>query len=98
MKAFGLLVALGIGYYIYAMNAETSDVEELCARYPVGTPADGFAATADGLSGDLMGPMGPDDKSGKLTYIYCSPMTMCDVSCSVDIEDGVVTRSDFHRL
>ena len=98
MRLFGILVVLGFGWYGYAWYAETRDVARLCSAYPKGAVADGLLELADDLSAKLMGPI-PNDKSGsgyKLTY--CSPITMCDVSCSIEVRDGVVIASDYFAM
>lgn len=96
MKIFGVLVVLGVAYYFYAMYAETRDVKELCATYVEGTSADDLLKVAEGYSGKLMGPIEDKNKDNTFSFIYCSSMTMCDVSCDIEVESGVVTKSEFH--
>ena len=101
MKAVGaavMVLALGFGAYFYLMQAETSDVEAFCAALPAGSPAENIFETADRYSGKLMGgtKLIGGDKPQK--FVYCSPMTMCDVSCSLEVQDGVITKSEFVSL
>ena len=98
MKAFGVLILVGVSYYFYAMYAETRDVEKLCTTYPVGSSADDILEVARGYSGRLMGPVEDKDKDETYHFVYCSAMTMCDVACSVDVENGVVIKSEFRSL
>jgi len=98
MKIFGVIVLIGLGYYFYAWYAETRDVEKLCAMYPAGTSAGDILEVARAYSGQLMGPVEDKDKNETYQFIYCAPMTMCDVSCNIEVEDGVVTESEFRSL
>jgi len=98
MKVFGVLVVLGVAYYFYAMYAETRDVKKLCTTYAEGTSADDILEVAQGYSGSLMGPIEDKNKDDTFRFTYCAPMTMCDVACSVEVESGVVTMSEFRSL
>lgn len=98
MRIFGVIILIGMGYYFYAWYAETRDVERLCATYPEGASADKILDVARSYSGRLMGPVENKDKNGAYHFIYCSPITMCDVSCRIEVESGVVTESEFRSL
>ena len=98
MKVFGILMLLGIGAYLVVWQLEARGVREFCSRFPVGADASEIWTVADGLWGDLTGSRQPVDLGGKKTFIYCAPTTMCDVSCSLEVVDGVVTESDYRSL
>ena len=98
MKIFGVLLVVGVAYYFYAMYAETRGVKKLCTTYAVGTSADDILEVARRGSGRLMGPVKEKDKDETYHFVYCSAMTMCDVACSVDVENGVVIKSEFRSL
>jgi len=101
MKVFGsafALLVLGLGFYIYTMRAQTRDVAEFCSAFPEGSPAANLFVVAESYSGQLMG-------SAALTYdvkpqpfIYCAPLTMCDVSCRLEVIDGVITKAEYRSL
>ena len=96
--ALAIIVALVVGGYIYLMRAETRDVKAFCAELPQGTPAEQIFTSADRYSGQLMGGRHLIGGDKPQTFIYCSPMTMCDVSCSLEVQGGVVTQSEFVSL
>ncbi len=101
MKVIGALVivvALGFGAYVYLMQAETKEVKAFCAELPEGTPAEQIFEAADRYSGQLMGGRKLIGGDKPQTFIYCSPMTMCDVSCSLEVQGGVITKSEFVSL
>jgi hypothetical protein len=98
VRVVGILIVLGVGYYVYSMHAQSRDVEELCSTYVKGTRADEILEVAQDYSGQLMGPIESTNKDDTYSFIYCAPVTMCDVSCSIEVEDGVVTKSDFRSL
>jgi len=102
MKFFGgglgLLFILGIGFYIWSIQVQTRDVAEFCSTYPEGSRAEDFFTVAERYSGNLMGEHKFTDKDRPQQFVYCAPLTMCDVSCNVEIENGVVTKSEYRRL
>ena len=101
MRAFGsavIVLGLLIGAYIFAMQKQARDVEAFCAAVPVGSPGEAMFEAAERYSGDLMGGDRLRDTDKPQSFIYCAPMTMCDVSCNVEVTKGVVTKSDFWSL
>lgn len=102
MKSFGngigLLVLAGIAYYFWSISSQTAGAEKLCAAHPPGTRLVSPATAADAFGVRFMGSQDATQwqKTGKL--IFCATLTMCDVSCVLDVEDGVVTRATFSRL
>ena len=94
-NVFGLLLILGVGFYVYSLRTQSRDVAELCSVYPEGASVTNLAEIAGGYSGRLMGPFKLEDKPGTEAFIFCSPLTMCDVSCSLEIKDGVVIKSAY---
>ena len=98
MKWSGIVLLLGIAWYVYAINAQTDDVEAFCSRFEPGQAAPDPEPIALEYSGTLMGPAMPKPRAGKYSFVYCAPLTMCDVSCSVEVENGLISKSDFYKL
>ena len=101
MKLIGIacgFLVLGLGFYVYSMQVQSRDVAEFCATYAEGTLAEKFFTDAEQYSGQLMGGDKIADKARPQQFIYCAPTTMCDVSCSLEIVNGVVTKSKFNSL
>ena len=93
----GPLVLAGITIYIAVHFAQTRAAATLCERYSAGTPINDI----ENLEGTFfLKPMGHYDPQNPAAQqvIFCVPSTMCDVSCSLEIENGVVTKSDHHSL
>jgi len=96
-SVLGLLV-LGLGFYIYSMQAQTRDVAEFCSTFPEGSRAESLFAVAQSFSGTLMASDKFADYPGPQQFVYCAPITMCDVSCSLEIKEGVVIKSEYRSL
>jgi len=90
-----LIVFAGIAIYIMVMEAQSRAASSLCDRYSVGTRIE----DVENLEGTFflrrMGGINPDIRAPQ-SVIFCAAMTMCDDSCSLEIEDGLVTKSE-HR-
>jgi len=93
----GPLVIVGIAIYIVVNVAQTRAAASLCDRYSVGTPI----KDVENLEGTFfLTPMGHYDPNipAAQKVIFCAATTMCDVSCSLQIENGVVKKSEHHSL
>jgi hypothetical protein len=75
VRVVGILIVLGVGYYVYSMHAQSRDVEELCSTYVKGTRADEILEVAQDYSGQLMGPIESTNKDDTYSFIYCAPVT-----------------------
>ncbi len=97
MGKAGPLVLAGIAIYIAVVVAQSRAAASLCDRYSVGTRI----ADVENLEGTFllrrMGSIYPIIP-GAQNVIFCAPLTMCDVSCSLEIENGLVTKSEHRRM
>ena len=94
-SVMGLLILFGIGYYVYSMWRQSKEIEELCASYFVGAEAENMRNTSLEFGVQLMGPYEIEKQPGVQKFIFCAPLSMCDVSCALEVKDGVVTSSDY---
>lgn len=97
MKLTGTVLGLlfvGLGFYICTIRLQTRDVAEYCCAHPQGSLAESLFAMAKSYSGKLMGGDEFTDKVRPQSFIYCAPLTMCDVSCSLQVIDGLTTQSE----
>ena len=90
-NVIGLLVLGSIAAYVLLLSAQRNAASELCARYSVGASIEDL----DDLDGTFlltrMGPMDDPENPGTQRVIFCAGLTMCDTSCTLEIEDRVVT-------
>ena len=90
-----LLIAVGIAVYISVLIAQSRAAANLCERYPVGSHIEDL----EGLEGTFfltrMGPINDSNIPGRQKVIYCAALTMCDESCSLEVEDGLVKRAKY---
>jgi hypothetical protein len=98
LSAFGLLMVMGIGAYVYSINDQISDVEEVCSLFPEGAVVGDLKAIENSYSVKLMGPFGVKDKPGTQQAIYCAVLTMCDTSCSVEFQNNRVIKAEVSKL
>ncbi len=98
MKLIGLLIVFGIGFYIYSLSAQQRAAADLCEQNPAGSRIVSLTKLERSYGLKLMGPMDIKDKPGTQRAIFCAALTMCDTSCTLEIQDGRVTRSDYSKL
>lgn len=91
----GLILIVGLGFYLYVMWQQSVAIETLCESHGVGATLGNGADLAEQHGVQLMGPIDIDDKPGTQRLIFCAPLTLCDVSCTLDVSDNVVTLSEF---
>lgn len=96
-KLSGLLM-LGLGVYIYCLNGQISDIEEVCSLFPEGTAPGVWKDIEEQYSVKLMGPFEISDKTGVERVIFCAHLTMCDTSCNIEYQDNKVIKSGVSRL
>ncbi len=101
MRAFGsalIVLALLIGSYLFTLQKQTRDVVAFCDVVGPGLPGDAIFEIAANYSGKLMGGDRLLDTDKPQAFIYCAPITLCDVSCKVEVTKGVVTGREFSSL
>ena len=91
----GPIVIAGIAIYVMVMVAQSQAAASLCDRYSVGTRIEDVENLEGTFLLSRMGRINPDIRAPQ-NVIFCASMTMCDDSCSLEIEDGLVTKSE-HR-
>lgn len=91
----GVLLLLAVSYYIYSFRSQLGDVAEFCSDHPDGSTMTDIQAAAERYSGELRGPFELKDRPGAEQYIFCAPLTMCDVSCRMVIDNKVVVESEY---
>jgi len=94
IKVIGLLLVFGIGFYVYSIFQQVNEVAEVCSVLSAGTPVGKMKELKTHYSLELRGPFELKDKPGTLVYIYCSDLTMCETSCSIEVKDGKVKKSE----
>jgi hypothetical protein len=90
-----LLAVAGIAIYVSILIAQSRAAGDLCERYPAGS----FIEDLENVDGSFllsrMGPIRDRDNPDTTKLIFCAPLTMCDTSCSLEIQDRVVKRAVF---
>ena len=93
LNALGiLLVGVVIAYFV-VLGGSLAGVNDICEAYPVGTRLSDFNDIDHGWAVSAMGPYEDPKTPGVVSMIYCSAPTMCDASCKLEIENGLVTYS-----
>ena len=90
-----ILIVMGIAAYIWMLNAQEQAAAELCARYPVGSRIENLANLEGTSRLKQMGPVKDPNNPGTGSVIFCAGLTMCDTSCSIEIEDNIVKSARF---
>ena len=94
----GLLLLGGVAAYIVVLTAQSRAAENLCESYTVGAKID----DAESMNGTwlltLRGPIGGPQRPDTDIYIFCAALTMCDVSCRLEVTNSVVTDAAFRSL
>lgn len=89
----GVLIVAGLGAYVYALNDQISDIREVCSLFAEGAPKGDLFEIETEYSVRLMGLSKVNDKPGTERAIFCATLTMCDTSCSVEIQNDRVTKT-----
>ncbi len=98
LSTFGLLTAIGIGAYVYSINDQISDIDEVCSLFPEGMAVGDLKEIENNYSVKLMGPFDVKDKPGTQQAIFCAVLTMCDTSCSVEFQNNRVIKAGVSKL
>ena len=96
-KSCGLLM-LGVGIYIFCLNDQNSDIDEVYSLFPEGAAPGDWKGIEDRYSVKPMGPVEVPDKPGVEQVIFCAYLTMCDTSCNIEYQDKKVTKSGVSKL
>lgn len=94
----GLLALGGIGAYVLTLMAQQHAAEELCEQYSVGTAIDSDSPLQSTWLISMRGPIRVPEQPKARQFIFCSTLTMCDTSCTLVVEDRMVTQSRFSEL
>lgn len=90
----GPLVLAGIAIYILITVAQGRAAASLCDRYSAGTRIE----DVENLDGTFfltrMGTINPNIPAAQ-NVIFCASVTMCDTSCTLEIEDRVVKSARY---
>ncbi len=98
IKFISLLMVIGIGFYIYSLLSQVRGAADLCDSYPVGSQIENLEKLESVYGLTLMGPIEVKDKPGVQEAIFCAALTMCDTFCSLEIQNGRVTQSNYSNL
>ena len=91
----GWLVVAGIAVYVSVLIAQNQAAAELCDSYPVGSRIEDLANLSGTFFLTRMGPITDPTNPAVQKVIFCASMAMCDTSCSLELEDRVVTSARF---
>ena len=89
----GLLVVCGFAVYIFVLMTQGRAAADLCSRYSVGTHIEDLETLEGTFFLTRMGPISDPNNPSVQKVIYCAALTMCDESCRLEIEDGLVKRA-----
>lgn len=98
LSTVGLAIVLGIGAYVYFINNQISDIEELCSLFPEGTVVGDLKEIENNYSVKLMGPFAVEDKPETQQALFCAVLTMCDTSCRVEFKNDKVIKAEVSNL
>ena len=90
-----LLMVGGFAVYISILLAQSRAAVNLCDNYPVGSRVEDLENIEGTFLLARMGPLDDPNNPGTQKMIFCAPLTMCDTSCSIEIEDRVVKSAKF---
>ena len=87
------LVIGGIGFYLYSINKQISDVDAVCSLFPEGEMMTNLKEVDEKYSLSLRGPFKLNDRPGVFQALFCADLTMCNASCTILFQDGTVVKS-----
>ena len=71
---------------------------KVCQQYPVGTRIEEVSALPDNFFVSRQGPFSIGGDTSRQKIIFCDTLTLCDNSCSLEIENQVVQSADYAAL
>lgn len=98
IKQLALLAIFGAGLYTFLVLAQGRAAAKLCENYPVGSRIESLEDLEGTFFLKRMGPLPVPEKPGTEKVIFCAVSTMCDTSCSLEIENGRVTHVSHSSL
>jgi len=93
-----LRIAIGIGLYVFLLVAQGRAVDNLCEEHPAGSRIENLEDLEGTFFLTRMGPLPDPKQPGIEKVIFCAGLTMCDKSCSLEIENGQVMRARHSSL
>ncbi|MDX1402178.1 MAG: hypothetical protein R3245_09670 [Kiloniellales bacterium] len=90
-----LLIAGAIAVYIAVLMAQGRAAAKLCDSYPAGSRIEDVENIEGTYLLTRMGPFEDPENPGTGKVIFCASLTMCDTSCSIELEDRVVRSATF---
>lgn len=97
-EILGLLVVVVVASYAAWNTMQSQSARKLCGNYPAGTRIGDLHQLPDNFFISRMGPFPINGNPAGQKVILCEAMTMCDNSCSLEIEDGIVKSASFSSL
>ena len=94
----GLVVLSGVAAYVLMSRAQSRAATDLCESIPVGTRVESPESLTDSSLLKLMGPIRDPELPNTEVLIFCAGLTMCDVSCQIEVTDDIVTDVVFRSL
>ncbi len=94
----GLLLVAAVASYAAWNTMQSRSAMKLCGNYPAGTRIGDLNQLPDNFFVSRMGPFPINGNPAGQKVILCEAMTMCDNSCSLEIEDGIVKSASFSSL
>ena len=98
MRILGWLILGGIVAYVLAYRAEVSAAEKVCASISAGTPLEHPEEIPGTFWLTLRGPLRIPEQADTERFVFCAAMTMCDVSCELEVTNDIVTEVVFRNL
>ena len=94
----GILLVVGVGFYVYSLLSQSQAAADLCDNHPVGSALENLEELEGSHSLTAVGPIELQDAPGTTQVIFCAALTMCDTSCRLTVQNGQVTAADYTNL
>jgi len=91
----GVVLLGGVAAYFFSIERQIHAAEALCDAYPAGSRIGNIDAIDGASSLARRGPMPVTGKAESDLFIYCAGLTLCEYSCMLEIESGLVTAATF---
>ncbi len=91
----GILLLAGIAYYLVSFGRQIKGVTSICSMYPVGSSITGIENAAKNFPVMLSGPVEGNNSNH---YFVCSEFSMCDISCDIEVQNGIVIEAVLHNV
>lgn len=87
----GLLLVIGIGFYVFRFSNQIKSVRRVCDTFPVGSDISDFQEIVRDLPIKSGGPLESDDN--RQFYYACSPYSLCEISCDIKVKNNIVVEA-----